>query len=317
MGRLGDESFILRASSSKAGYMSANVAGPSAGGLRSDYLSMFEGFVPYKSAEDAYNNYAVRRRVAPNADGQTSVRNQSFDKYYVWNDADNKMDTLSRETNTSWVPESKKYTFNLEFDASYDIGPYVGYRKDLFFGGYFGINGISSAVKPLSFTDDADDMLLWSMYLRLEPAVALHKNFYLLGLVGYENWRSKRSWMMVSLDADDKVTGFFHPIHTPISGTITPKNFKEVPIDYRDLALGIGFDWDMLERVGLHGRVKWMSHEDRGLNKFYEKHKESITKADEDRLEANKYTDNNGEIKDSFKNDWSTPVFSLEIKAWF
>jgi hypothetical protein len=298
-GRLGDESFNHRTGDDPP------PPGPGAGGLRSDFLSMYEGFVPYNSREEAFNNYNVRRqKVIANDPTQTSVRNQSFDQYYVLNNQ-GELEAVSGKTTTSWVPETKKYTFNLELDAAYDIGPFVGYRKDLFVGGYVGVSGVSSAVKPLSFTDDANDMLLWSLYARFEPAVALTKDFYILGLLGYENWRSKRSWMMVSLDGNDNVTGFINPINSPEN--MTPKNFFEVPIDYLDLAYGIGFDWDMLSRVGLHGRVKWMTHEDRGLNKFYKKHKATI---------ADSYKED-GKIKSTAKNDWSTPVISLEVKAWF
>ncbi|MCL2688756.1 MAG: hypothetical protein FWE57_02760 [Chitinispirillia bacterium] len=331
-GRLGDESFAIATSASTLGTHNDFVAGPGAGGLRSDYLGMFESFVSYNSAEEAYSNFMVKRQAAGVRAGQTSVRNQSFDQFYIYNPSTGRVDDTVRTslTNTSYVPESKKYTFNLELEAAYDIGPFVNYKNDLLIGTYFGINGVSSSVKPVSFTDDAKDMLLWSKYLRVEPAVALSKSFYILGLFGYENWRSQRSWMMVSRDADDgSITGFLNPLavdpadpYDPEKGfvynPITADNFVLVPIDHRSLALGIGFDWDMVARVGLHGRVKWMNFEDRGLNDFYRKHKTTIAAADEGRdREESRYTDGSGNIKSSFKNDWSTPVISLEVKAFF
>jgi hypothetical protein len=55
------------------------------------------------------------------------------------------------------------------------------------------------------------------------------------------------------------------------------------PINYLDYAAGLGFDWEMSPRVGLHTRAKWMRHED--VN----------------------YTDNN----------WQTPILSMEIKMYF
>ena len=304
MGRLGDESFVIKSSFST--FSGEDVAGPGAGGIRSDFLAMFEGFVPYSSAEEAWRNFRVARRQTGIQANRSSVMNQTFYMNENGTITDSNGNGPVDSTNTSWVPESKKYTFNLELDAAYDIGPYVGYRKDLFVGGYVGINGISSSVTPLSFTDDAKDMLLWSMYVRLEPAIALSKNFYVLGLFGYENWRSKRAWMIAELDANDKVLALLNPTSiTPTS--VTPRNFINVPIDYRDFAYGIGFDWDMLERVGLHGRVKWMTHEDRGLNKLYKDNKNTIVSAWKE----------DGEIKGEFKNDWSTPVISLEVKAFF
>jgi hypothetical protein len=347
-GRLGDESFV-HASSYNTNNDVRAVAGPNAGGLRSDYLAMYEGFVPYKSAEEAYNNYYLYtfartyHPITNNSALTATVLRQSFGVYYtnirdsivvtaggrdsvvtVLRDAD-----TTRTTATSWVPESKKYTFNLELDAAYDIAPSIGYKKDLFVGGYAGIHGISSSVKPLAFSDETEDMLLWSAYVRLEPAIALHKNFYLLGLFGYENWRSRNSWMMRDVKTgriinpvtrryqnEDGLFGYTNQVGdfvehgdgntaVPAVGLpreyVTSENFTEVPIDYRDFAYGLGFDWDMLERVGLHGRAKYISHEDRGLNNYYDK----VTKEKGTKFSAQD------------KNDWGTWVFSLEVKTWF
>jgi hypothetical protein len=313
-GRLGDESFV-DLTSWNANVNNEFVAGPGAGGLRSDYLAMFEGFVPYENAQQAFYNF--RSKTMSNEfsgiDGDhtnpktntnlSTITNQSL-YYYdtIRNTTTGNLDSVKHSTNSSWVPESKKYTFNFELDAAYDIGPLVGYRKDLFIGGYAGVNGVSSSVKWLEFSDEANDMLLWSFYFRFEPAIALHKSFYLLGLFGFENWRSKKSWMMVSKDGD-KVTGVLNPTDldpNPVNGNgayITVNNFERVPINNIDYAYGIGFDWDMLERVGLHGRVKWISHEDRGLNDKYKEWGLNVTDAE--------------------RNDWLTPVFTLEVKTWF
>jgi hypothetical protein len=222
------------------------------------------------------------------------------------------------------VPASKKYTFNLELDAAYDIGPFVGYKKDFFVGGYVGVNGVTrSSPSILAFSEDGKNMLLWSFYLRLEPAIALHKNFYLLGLFGYENWRSDKSWMMVDrgsprINPQGKIIGVFNPT-TTVPGAVSESNFVQVPIDYRDYAYGLGFDWDMLERVGLHGRVKWISHEDRGLNKKYDEWAAEgrgqgalVDPANPDGPRQDVFVPT-----DNMRNDWSTPVFSLEIKMWF
>jgi hypothetical protein len=169
---------------------------------------------------------------------------------------------------------------------------------------------------------------LWSAYLRLEPAIALHKNFYLLGLFGFENWRSRKSWMMVGLDrretisagdetvsnpAHNKVVGIRNPTSTKDlfvggssegTGAVREDEFVQVPVDYRDFAFGIGFDWDMLERVGLHGRVKWISHTDKGFNDYF-----NAVNNERARIGL-------GAI-DFGSNDWMTPVFTLEVKTWF
>jgi len=339
-GRLGDESFV-HASTYSTNNDERAVAGPGAGGLRSDFLSMIEGFVPYKSATAAYNNWYLNTFDAPvdlyNAvfdpsDTVSTIMQQSFNRYrryeYTYGtDAngdkiiiDSTLVWADSSTATSWVPESKKYTFNLELDAAYDIGASIGYKKDLFVGGYAGIHGISSSIKPLAFSDETEDMLLWSMYIRLEPAIALNKSFYLLGLFGYENWRAQDAWMMRVVKGPGSNSG---RIVNPTALTyinangvkssanmaredITPDNFIRVPINYVDMAYGLGFDWDMLERVGLHGRVKYITHEDKGLNEYY------------DKLLAEKKANNvSFTISDQERNDWGTWVFSLEIKTWF
>jgi hypothetical protein len=328
-GRLGDESFVHASSYSTNNGIRA-VAGPGAGGLRSDFLAMMEGFVPYKSAVDAYNNWRLNtfnpaaeyEAVSSNDSLTSTILRQSFNTYYYDN---NNSVTDSVTTNTSWVPESKKYTFNLELDAAYDIGAFLGYKRDLFVGGYAGIHGISSSVKPLAFSDEADDMLMWSMYIRLEPAVALHKNFYLLGLFGYENWRAQDAWMMRVNSGSSTNGRIINPTtlsYTRANGNvdrvspsaISPSNFIKVPINYVDMAYGLGFDWDMLERVGLHGRVKYITHEDKGLNEYYDKLVAEYEVSNQGRPEGDRV---NFEVRDQDKNDWGTWVFSLEIKTWF
>jgi hypothetical protein len=321
--RLGDESFWHMSSyntnnlSPSGGQELRAVAGPGAGGLRSDYLSMFEGFVPYENSTQAYLNWKSKLPFDAGA---------GYSPYYP--DTLGNYSTITNQTfvdgndttNTSWVPVSRKHTFNLEFDAAYDIGGFIGYKKDLFVGGYFGINGITKTPSVLEYNDKGDNTLLMSYYLRLEPAIALNKNFYLLGLFGLENWRSQKSWMMINLDGTP-----INPVAVSSNNTsISPDNFVRVPINYWDKAYGVGFDWDMLERVGLHGRVKWISHNDQGYNDWLNGyHREKYAR------DLKEIDDYNREHPDRVRppqpyqepvtgqNDWGTWVVSLEIKTWF
>jgi hypothetical protein len=199
--RLGDESYQTKEFGPPMG--------PEAGGLRSDYLSMYEGFVPYESAAQADSN-----RSRP-----TTIF-----------------------TSSPFVPQHQKYAFNLEVDGAWDIGPAIGYSRDLFLSGYLSLNGVSSELRPVAFSPK--DMMLWGTYVRLEPAIALTQKLYLLGLAGYENWRSDMAYM---------------EILNPQDGSL---NVERRPIDYKDYAFGAGFDWDFVSRVGLHGRYKWMKHTD-------------------------------------------------------
>lgn len=226
--RLGDESYTT-----KAYYNNSNnvpVVGAEGGGLRSDYMAMFESFVPYQSVEQADSNLNEK----------TTVYSRS-----------------------KWVPHNKKFTYNLTLDYAYDLGAIVGYDKDLFFSIYATLNGISTSFKPVAFNEKGDDMLLFGTYIRMEPAIALSNKFYVLGLLGFEMWRSDKAYIN--------------------GGTARSPKAVKMGIDYRDYAMGIGFDWDMLSRVGLHGRIKYMQHDDINVP----------------------------------ENNYKTPVISTEIKMWF
>jgi hypothetical protein len=203
--------------------------GPEEGGIRSNTMGIYEGFVPYGDAAHAQGNY----------DDMTA--------------------TIFRRS--SYVPFNRKHTFNLELDATYDISRRTGLTKSMYLSIYSSINGVSTTPVPVAFSEKSIGMLLWGAIVRFEPAVEMTEKFYLLGLAGYENWRSDKSWML------------------------GPDNMTVVrcPIDYRDMAFGFGFDWQMLERMGLHGRFKWMRHQD----------------------------------VDFSSNDWETPIISTEIKMWF
>jgi hypothetical protein len=219
--RLGDESYRT------AEFQ--NPYGPDAGGLRTDYLSAYEGFVPYTSAAEA----------------ESSLVSASGASTTIY-------------TRSPWVPAHRKWTFNLEVDGAWDFGPMVGYSRELFLGAYAALNGVSDGFRAVAF--GPSDMMLWGAYFRLEPAMALSDKFYLLALAGYETWRSEMAYM-----------------DTPAQEVVA------TPIDYHDVAFGVGFDWDFAARVGLHTRFKWMKHMD------------------------SEFTDNN----------WTNRLGSAEIKMWF
>jgi hypothetical protein len=228
--RLGDQSYRYGSYN--------NPYGPDAGGLRFDYLSVRDGFVPYNSAADAQANYLQ---------GKTYSTATNTNMY----------------TRSPYVPKNRKYTFNLESDIAYNINKLVGYDKELYLSLYGAINGVSTSLSPLAFSQN--DQLLWSLYLRFEPAMRLSNKFWIIGLAGYENWKADKAWI------------YDRPAGQTDSAAIL------CPIDFRDIGFGVGFDWDMAARVGLHARLKWMTHQDMNYR----------------------------------KNDWATPVISTEIKMWY
>ena len=245
--RLGDETYQRDNADQKP-------LGHESGALYSDYLSMYECFVPYEDEIQARAN--LNNTTKRDTYGKGDRLDGSF--YYVNTDSSGKKDTLYSKS--GFVPVHQKFTFNLEIDYAYDIGKIFGYPRDMFFGVYAALNGVSTAFKPLAFNEKSDDMLLWGTYVRFEPAVALTNKFYLLGLAGFERWASQKAYMKFKTN-----------------------NVLHSPIDYRDYAIGIGFDWEMLSRVGLHARVKYMQHDDINVS----------------------------------ENNYKTPVISTEIKMWF
>lgn len=274
--RLGDESYdptLGVDGAPKLGDAAHVDEGPEKGGLRADYLSLFEGFVAYndpiqlamnymsttgKIQRDRTFTFGIGDTLKFIADPKTLSKFNSIDATSMGTltDTSGSTDTLkvyaTRDSvytsESGFVPMHKKYSFNFEIDGSYDISPFIHYKRDFFLGGFLGISGVSTSFTPFAVNDEADDMLLWSLFFRFEPAVAITKKFYLLGMVGYETWRSEKAWMNVDRDPEtDEEAG-------PV--------FKLSPINYKDLALGIGFDWDMIDRVSLHTRYKWMHHTD-------------------------------------------------------
>jgi hypothetical protein len=203
--RLGDESFVTTEYNAPTGY--------AGGAVRSDYLSMFESFVPYENAAQADANL-------------------------------NTVPSSNVMAPSPFVPHHQKYSFNLEADGAWDIAPLIGYGHDLFLSGYAALNGVSSTLQAVAFSPES--MMLWGYYLRAEPAIALSDKFYILGLAGYEVWRSDMAYTD-ALATDGSATAV------------------KAPIDYRDWAFGGGFDYDFAARVGFHFRYKWMKHEDKTL----------------------------------------------------
>jgi hypothetical protein len=263
--RMGDEGYVTNTKSRQRG--------PMAGGLRTDFLSAYEGFVPYQDSAMAQSNY------------------DSVPKYTSGNNAGNytpytKNSVKSIYTPGRFVPKHQKFTFNLDMDGSYDIGPLVGYPRDLFMGLYAAINGVSTSFKAIALNDKTKDMLLWGTYVRFEPAIAITNKFYILGVAGFENWRAQNTYMPIyCTSANDFDTSDIEKnLGTEAKNQYNKgKRLFLVPIDYRDYALGVGFDWDVLARVGLHGRVKWMKHDDVNFQAL----------------------------------SWETPIISAEIKMWF
>jgi hypothetical protein len=93
-------------------------------------------------------------------------------------------------------------------------------------------------------------MLMTSFYGQFEPAIALFPSFHLVGILGMETFRSGKAYVLEQLSNAVKDM----PTYTYY--------FKKAPINYLETAVGLGFDWDLAGRVGLHVRYKYMTHSD-------------------------------------------------------
>jgi len=179
---------------------------------------------------------------------------------------------------TGFVPVSTKKSFDFNIDWALNIGKYIGYKNDLLLSLYYQINGVTRNFAPLAFTsDEENDVLLVSHYLRSEPTIGITNRFYITTLIGLEKWLSGKSWVGEygyiggQLDGYESNGGLVVPKKGLESGNGLAANsyqlvgVKQSNFETTDLALGIGFNWDMMKRVSLHGRYKWFRHKDEYL----------------------------------------------------
>lgn len=199
-----------------------------AGGIRMDFLSTFEGFGAFKMASS--NNPAQR----------------SADSLAIEN-----MFTGDQ------MPQSAKSTQNLSFDGAYDFARIWGGKNSLFLGFYGALNSITRNGSPIPSMATDDKTLLAGTFLRGEVVYQLTPKFYMIGMVGQETWKS--SYGVAPLDS---TTGYV----VSDRDLNNPKNWHAAPINSLDWKYGIGFDWDMASRVGLHARLERFAHLDRGID---------------------------------------------------
>ena len=180
---------------------------------------------------------------------------------------------------TGFVPVSIKKSFDFNIDWALNIGKYVGYKNDLLLSLYYEINGVTrNSLAPIAFDSNEDnDVLLVSHYLRSEPTIGISNRFYITTLIGLEKWLSGKTWVgeyrYSGGELDEKYSngGLVVTAKGDESGTDLAANsytltgIRQSRFEVNDLALGIGFDWDMLKRVSLHGRYKWLKHTDVNL----------------------------------------------------
>lgn len=213
-----------------------------AGGIRGDFMATFENFGMFRmrqvtAAEKATGDSALlkARQAQYTADSMGIVNMGIYGK----------------------MPQTTKSTQNLALDVSYDVARLWSGKRALFLGFYGALNSVTKNGTVIPTLSDDDNTFVRGSLLRFEPVVQLSQGFYLIGLVGRETWKSPYGVALI-----DTATGL-----QPVDRNFTlPKNWVAAPIDYTDLMFGLGFDWDMAPRVGLHMRLQRFSHEDKGIS---------------------------------------------------
>ncbi|MEN9353666.1 MAG: hypothetical protein RL318_991, partial [Fibrobacterota bacterium] len=258
--RLGEE-FFTTANGKRNAY-APNIG--ATGGLRAAFLSAYEGFVAYK-LDKGLNKLVT---VADSA---------------KWNE---QVAAIVSNAETGVMPQSKKFTQNLSLDGSYEISRLWAGKRSLFLSGYAAFNSITkdNRVGIPAFSADDDNVLLMGRNLRFEPVFQVTPKFYVVGLVGNEIWKS--NYGVAYIDTTTGKAPEADAEWDPKSG-----NLVSAPIEYTDWTYGLGFDWDMASRVGLHVRCQYFTHEDKGISK-------EVSKA-------------------AGINDYQAWLTTAEVKMWF
>ena len=178
------------------------------------------------------------------------------------------------------VPMHAKWSSYMSFMGGYDIGHWLGTDRNVMMTAFLALSGVSTSFAPLAVSEKQSNMLMTSFYGQFEPTVAVTPTFHMVGILGLETFRSEKAYVIYSApNAVGKYTDT-NPTHV---NEVSPYYYGKAPINYRDFAIGLGFDWDFSDRVGLHFRYKFMTHSDETIS----------------------------------ENNWHSHYIAAETKAWF
>lgn len=179
----------------------------------------------------------------------------------------------------SVIPQHVKWATTLTMDGGYDISHWFNTDRNIMLSAYGALYGISTSFSPMAYSEKQEDMLLWSLYVQSEPAIAITPTLHALLVLGFETFRSEQAYTQVTNGSTlSNEMGEFN-----ISGGASPSYFVYCPINYLETAIGFGFDWDFAPRAGLHVRYKRATHTDENLS----------------------------------ENDWKAHIVQAETKFWF
>ena len=181
------------------------------------------------------------------------------------------------------VPMHAKWSAYMAFMGGYDIGHWFGTDRNIMMTAFLALSGVSTSFAPIAVSEKQSGMLMTSFYGQFEPTVAVTPTFHMVGILGLETFRSEKAYVMYSAPngftkpnpKNDNKNNFYYEVD--------PNYYGKAPINYKDFAIGLGFDWDFSDRVGLHFRYKFMTHSDETVS----------------------------------ENDWHSHYIAAETKAWF
>ena len=178
------------------------------------------------------------------------------------------------------VPMHAKWSSYMSFMGGYDIGHWLGTDRNVMMTAFLALSGVSTSFAPLAVSEKQSNMLMTSFYGQFEPTVAVTPTFHMVGILGLETFRSEKAYVIYS--APNAVSRYTDTNPTHVN-EVSSYYYGKAPINYRDFAIGLGFDWDFSDRVGLHFRYKFMTHSDETIS----------------------------------ENNWHSHYIAAETKAWF
>ena len=206
------------------------------------------------------NGYTERLGIQQTAEGSLKLNRQQgglrggtwelWESFVAYENAEQIKDSV--------VPSHTKWSTYLSVAGGYDIGHWFGTDRNIVISGYAAVSGVSTTIAPIAL-GESEDMLLWSFYGQLEPAVAVTPSFHVVGILGLETFRSEYGYVA---NYKNNLISKTNSIYSDVS----VGSYTKAPINFLETALGIGFDWDFADRAGLHFRYKWATHSDETMS---------------------------------------------------
>ncbi|MBR3072348.1 hypothetical protein [Fibrobacter sp.] len=158
------------------------------------------------------------------------------------------------------IPSHAKWSTYMSFMGGYDIGHWFGTDRNIMMTAFLALSGVSTSFAPLAVSEKSFNMLMMSFYGQFEPTIAVTPTFHMVGILGLETFRSDKAYRLYEVpNVINKYNAQSNPSY---ANEVASYYYGKAAINYKDFAIGLGFDWDFSDRVGLHFRYKFMTHSD-------------------------------------------------------